>query len=399
MQHVQYAIRELYPIAEKIEASGGSIAKVNIGDPVPYFGTPRYVLVAYAKAVLAGKTHYGRSPGETEFQKAIADRYARLYRTGLDPQDIFVTHGVSEAFAFLNTCLMEEGRGCIMLSPYYSADLPLVLERGGKAYFAECDESKGWGLDLGKLERCLRHAKQDGRRIEFLSVINPCNPTGAVFGRSDLEALAAFAREHELLLVSDETYDEIVFDKSEGPFVSMCEVARDQPLAVMNGLSKNWAGTGMRIGWLALTGAGGKMDALRDGLSRLATVRLCAGVAQQHAGVEALNNTAEHKKFISHFTAEVGKRSKQFCTRLNEVQGISCVPAKGAFYLFPKVDLAAANCKTDSEFVRLLLEEQHVWAVQGSGFGCGGHIRVVTLPPLEIIDRACDGIAKMMKTG
>ncbi|VVC72232.1 (5-formylfuran-3-yl)methyl phosphate transaminase [uncultured archaeon] len=394
MDHVQYAIRELYPVAEKLERAGEEIAKVNIGDPVPYFGTPKYILDAYSKAVLEGKTGYGRSPGETGFLEAISERYARLYERKISPSDIFATHGVTEAIQFTNACLMEKGSGCIMFSPFYPADLPLVREYDGTAYFAESTSETNWAFDMGSLEEAANKAEKNGTDLKYVNLINPCNPTGSVWERGDLEKIAKFAREKGLLLVSDETYDEIVFS---GKFMSMSEVTKSQPLMVLNGLSKNWRATGLRIGWLALLGDPDSFERLKDGISRLATVRLCPGMAQQYAGIEALSNVEEHEKALRPFNSEVKARSEYFCRRLNEIPGVSCAPAKGTFYLFPKIDVRAAKCRDDTEFTRKLLEREKVWAVQGAGFGREGFIRVVALPEIPVIDKACDGIARMMK--
>jgi len=396
MEYVQYAIRELFPVAERIETAGGKVARVNVGDPVPYFGTPKYILDALAKAAKEGRTGYGRSPGEKPFLEAVARRYKRRYNFSPDPDSIFATYGVSEAIQFLNASLMEKGRGCLMFSPYYPAYIPQLKIYGGEPCLSTCDEERGWAPDFDELGRQARRARAKGLDLKYLHVINPCNPTGAVWGRKELAELAKVANNEGLLLVSDEIYDEMVFD---GKFTSMCQVAKGQPLMLLNGLSKNWCATGLRLGWAVLHGKGEAMDSLRDAFTRLASVRLCASMPAQYAGIEALDNLKEHAKFVRHFNSEVKKRSDYCWKRLNEIPGISCQRARGAFYLFPKIDLGRSGCRTDKEFVKRLLEEQKVWAVQGSGFGCGGHLRIVTLPPIETLEAACSGIERMMGKG
>jgi len=394
MQHVQYAIRELFPVAERIEKAGGRIAKVNIGDPVPYFGTPKYILEALERAAREGRTGYGRSPGERFFLEAIARRHKRLYGVDVDPDNIFVTQGVSEAIQFLDSCLLEKGKGCVMFSPYYPAYIPQLHLFDGACYFAGCVEEKGWAPNIDDAERQISKAKADGIDLKYIHLINPCNPTGSVWKRKDLEEIARVARENDLLLVSDEIYDEIVF---EGDFVSMAEVAKDQPLVILNGLSKNWCATGLRIGWIILSGEGEGVRRLHDGLTRIGTVRLCPSMQAQYAGAEALDNVKAHNEFLSAFNAEVKKRSDYCWKRLNEIEGVSCQRASGAFYLFPRIDLKRSGCKTSAEFVRKLLEKEKVWAVQGSGFGSEGHLRIVTLPTIDVLEEACAGIERMMK--
>jgi len=394
MQHVQYAIRELFPVAERIERSGGKITKVNVGDPVPYFGTPKYILEALEKAAREGKTGYGRSPGEMFFLEAIARRYKRMYRLDVGPDDIFVTQGVSEAIQFLDACLLEDGKGCVMFSPYYPAYIPQLRIFGGQSYIAGCVEEEGWAPNQEEVEKQISKASAEGTDLKYIHLINPCNPTGAVWKRKELEWIARIARENDFLIISDEIYDEIVF---RGDFVSMAEVARDQPLVLLNGLSKNWCATGLRIGWIVLSGDGAGMQSLRDGLSRIATVRLCPSMPAQYAGAEALDNVKAHKEFLSKFNREVKKRSDYCWKRLNEIDGVSCQRASSAFYLFPKIDLKRSGCKTSAEFVRKLLEKEKVWAVQGSGFGSESHIRIVTLPAFDVLENACTGIERMLK--
>jgi len=393
LSYVQYAIRELFPVAEKIEKAGQTVARVNVGDPVPYFGTPKYITEALCKAAKDGKTGYGRSPGEQPFLDAIARRYKRKYNFEIETQNIFVTQGVSEAIQFIDAALMEKGRGCVVFSPYYSAYMPTLKFYGGAPYASPCLEEKGWAPDIDDLQRQVRKAKEEGNDLRYVRVINPSNPAGSVWERKDLQAVADFAKDNDLLLVSDELYDEIVFD---GEFTSMAELVQGQPFVLLNGMSKNWCATGLRLGWIAMHGKGEAMAKLHDGITRLGTIRLCPSMPAQFASVEALDNVKAHQEFLAGFNKEVKRRSDHACKLLNEIPGVSCQRAKGAFYLFPKIDVAKAGCKTDTEFVRKLLETQHVWAVQGTGFGCSGHLRIVTLPDMGVLDAACAGIAKMM---
>lgn len=394
-EYAQYAIRELFPVAERIEKSGAKIAKVNIGDPVPYFGTPQYILDAHCRALREGKTSYGRSPGETPFLEAIARRHKRKYGVEFPQERIFVTQGVSEAIQFLDTCLMGGKAGALLFRPFYPTYAPIAKIYGGTPFFCACVEEEGWAPDLEDMKRQLVKAKAEGVDVKYVLLINPCNPTGSLWGRRQLEQIAEFAKENDLLLVSDEIYDDVVF--GEEKFVSMAQVAKGQPFVILNGLSKNWCATGLRIGWMILGGEGKEMDALADAVMRLGTMRLCPNIPAQYAGIEALDNEKAHKTFLGKFLPEIRKRSDHCWKRLGEIPGVSCQRARGAFYLFPKIDLRRSGCRTDVEFTGKLLEKEKVWAVQGSGFGMGGHLRFVTLPTTDVLDAACDGIARMMK--
>lgn len=393
--HAQYAIRELFLAAERLERAGAKIAKVNIGDPVPYFGTPEYVREALYRAEKEGKTGYGRSPGEKPFLEAIARRYRRKFGVEIDPDRIFATQGVSEAIQFLDMCLMERGRGAVVFAPFYPTYVPKVLLYGGEPVLPMCDEERGWAPDAEDLRKKIAEAKAKGLDLKYLLLINPCNPTGSLWSGKELEVVAEVAKDNDLLLVSDEIYDEIVFSGER--FESMAAVAKDIPHVILNGLSKGWCATGLRIGWMIVEGEGRACEELRDALTRLGTLRLCPNIPAQHAGVIALENEKAHREFLRGFNAEIKKRSEFMWKRLNEIPGVSCQRAGGAFYLFPKIDIARASCRTDSEFVRRLLEKEKVWAVQGSGFGVEGHIRIVTLPPIETLEQAAHGIERMMK--
>ena len=393
--HAQYAIRELFPVAERIEKAGGKIAKVNIGDPVPYFGTPKYILDAYSRALMGGKTSYGRSPGEVPFIEAIARRQKRKYGAEFPAENIFVTQGASEAIEFLNICLSGKGRGAVLFAPFYPTYVPKLRIYDGTPYLSQCNEEKGWAPDIADLKRQAAAAKAEGVELKYILLINPCNPTGALWNRKSLEEVVEFAKENDLLIVSDEIYDEIVF--GEEKFVSISQVAGELPHVILNGLSKVWCATGFRIGWMLLGGKGKAVTEMSDAVMRLGTLRLCPSIPAQYAGVEALDNEKAHREFLASFVPEVRKRSEHCWKRLNEIPGVSCQRARGAFYLFPKIDVEKSGCKNDTEFVRKLLEREKVWAVQGSGFGLGGHMRLVTLPTLDVIDAACDGIARALK--
>jgi len=393
-KHAQYAIREMFPIVEGLEAKGKKIAKVNIGDPVKYFPTPKYIVEAYRKALKEGRTGYGRSPGERIMQKAIVKRYKRQYKLNYDEDDVFVTQGLSEGIQMINKALVHPGHGGVLFAPYYPTYKPLLELEDGKAVLVECDEENGWHPDVEDLRKKIKKAEKNKVGLKYLLVINPNNPTGAVIERKELCEIADIANEHDLLLIGDEIYDEIIFS---GKLTSVGEIAKGQPHLVLNGMSKVWNCTGFRIGWVIAPEKDAASEAFKDAFTRLGTLRLCPSMPAQHAGAEALNNRREHKKFLSKFVPQLKKQSEYCWKRLNEINGVFCAKPKGAFYIFPRVNVKKAGCRNDVEFAKKLLEKERVWAVQGSGFGSPGHLRIVTLPHKQVLDRAVDGISALLK--
>lgn len=395
MEHAHYPIRELFPIAEEIKRTGAEIYNASIGDPVPYFGAAKYIVKAYCKALKEGKASYSRSPGDFEFLDEIAKRYKRLYNLDIDSSKIYVTQGLSEAVAFLAECLIEKGRGAVLFNPYYPVYAPMVRLFGGSVVLSSLNEERGWTPSAEELKERVRKAKEEGVDLKFMLIINPNNPTGSMCSRKDLEELVEVAKDNDLLIISDEIYDEIILVKERMTCIG--EVAKGVPHVIMNGLSKNWGGTGFRIGWVIIPEEDDSSKKLREGIGNLATMRLCASTPAQVAGVEALRNVKAHRRFLNYMVRNIRERAEFMQKRLNEIDGVSCQKAKGAFYLFPRIDLSRTHFKNDKEFCTELLRREHVWVTRGSGFGLEGHLRTTALPPIEILERVAQGIENMMR--
>jgi aspartate/methionine/tyrosine aminotransferase len=395
MEHAYYPIRELFPLAEEIKKTGAEIYNASIGDPVPYLGPAKYVLKAYAKALKEGKVYYSRSPGDFEFLDEISKRYRRLYNLDINPSKVFVTQGLSEAVTFLAECLMEKGRGAVLFNPYYPAYAPTVKLFDGTVVLSELNEEKGWAPSKDDLEERIKKAKSAGIDLKFILIINPNNPTGSMCSRKDLQDVVEVAKNNDLLIISDEIYDELILVKEQMSCIG--ELAKGVPHVLMNGLSKNWGGTGFRVGWVAIPEDDEGSTKLREGISNLSTMRLSASTPAQIAGIEALRNVKAHKRFLKYLIRNIKQRAEFLQKRLNEIQGVSCQKAKGAFYLFPKIDLSKTRFKNDKEFCTELLRKEHVWVTRGSGFGLDSHLRTTVLPPVETLEKVAQGIENLMR--
>lgn len=395
MEHAHYPIRELFPIAEEIKRTGAEIYNASIGDPVPYFGVAKYIAKAYCKALKEGNASYSRSPGIFELLEEIAKRYKRLYGLEIEPSKVFVTQGLSEAVAFLAESLIQPGRGAVLFNPYYPVYAPMIRLFGGTVAFSCLKEERGWAPSKDDLEEKIKKAKADGVDLEFILIINPNNPTGSMCSRKELEEVVEVAKNNDLLIISDEIYDEMILVDEKMTCIG--QVAKGVPHVIMNGLSKNWGCTGFRIGWVVIPEDDEGSKKLREGINNLATMRLCASTPAQYAGVEALSNVKAHRKFLRYMVKNIKERAEFMQKRLNEIEGVSCQKAKGAFYLFPRIDLSKTKFKDDKEFCTELLRREHVWVTRGSGFGLDGHLRTTVLPPIEVLEKVAQGIENLMR--
>ncbi len=378
-------IEEDDAIAERLEHRGKGIIRLNKGDPAVYFPTPDYIKRAYVRAIMQGKTGYARPGGARELVDAVIARYRRMYGLGLDGDDVVVTQGVSEALYMLNSALLDPGDRAILFKPYYTQYVPYVGLAGGREYLLDYKESLGWGIDVDELDRRVRKLKHKAR-IKYLMVTNPNNPTGTVLGRSTLKSVVELANEHGITLVSDEIYDEIVYNGAK--FTSVATLAKGVPHVILNGASKDFDATGFRIGFAIVPGDDAKSASLKRKIADFASVRVSANAPAQYAVAEGMNNRKEHAKAIRSMVREIEERVNFAVKLLGENQYLETVRPQGAFYIFPKVDLKALKFKSDKEFVDAFLKSEYVQLTRGSGFGSPGHIRIVSLPPKGELEAA-----------
>jgi aspartate/methionine/tyrosine aminotransferase len=380
---VEYAIRDIVLAAKKVEQTGMNIDYLNIGDPVQFgFQPPNNVKQALIDAINKGENFYSSSEGLLELRQEIAKKEnAKGLSIGAD--DILITNGVSEGLDMVISSIVEDGDEVLLPGPYYPPYASYVRLHGGiPVEFA---------VDLENSRPDIEDIKSKiTSRTVAICLISPNNPTGVVFNENSLKELVDIANQHNLYIICDEIYDQIIFDEK---FVGIGKVAKDSPVIILNGFSKVHLMSGWRIGYIAFNQSS-KLNALRENLPKLARVRIATSLPIQHAALESLRGPQD---YINDFVSEIKKRRDLVVKRLNEMPGLSCPTPKGAFYAFPKIE--DNRFGTDKEFVTKLLESKGVLTVHGSGFGekyGSGHFRLVYLPSLEVLDSAMNKIEEFV---
>ncbi len=386
------SILEEERVVEALKKKGRRVIELNRGDPPAYFATPKYIIDAYVKALKEGRTGYSRAEGVFELVDAILKRYARLYGVKAQEHDVIVTAGISEGLHFINASLINEGDRAIIFSPYYNQYMSQLRMDGGEPIVERYDESNAWNIDTEGVRRSLSKLKAQKKlhKVKYMLITNPNNPTGTVLKRSVLEEIAGIANDHEVLLISDEIYDEITYNGAS--FTTMSRVAKGMPHVILNGASKDYDATGFRIGYALVPEHDRVSTQLKEKLADMARVRLSVNTPAQYAVAEAMNNVKEHDRALKRMVESI-ERSVNYATkRINENPYLSAVRPNGAFYILPRVDFKALRLKDDREFVDKLLKSTGVQLTRGSGFGAPSHIRIVSLPPKRILGYAMDKI-------
>tara|TARA_B110001454_G_scaffold54956_1_gene53789 strand:- start:4975 stop:6204 length:1230 start_codon:yes stop_codon:yes gene_type:complete len=380
---VEYAIRDIVLAAKKVEQTGMNIDYLNIGDPVQFgFQPPNNVKQALIDAINKGENFYSSSEGLLELRQEIAKK-ENVKGLSIGADDILITNGVSEGLDMVISSIVEDGDEVLLPGPYYPPYASYVRLHGGipVEFAVDLDNSRP---DIEDIK-----SKITSRTIA-ICLISPNNPTGVVFNENSLKELVDIANQHNLYIICDEIYDQIIFDEK---FVGIGKVAKDSPVIILNGFSKVHLMSGWRIGYIAFNQSS-KLDALRENLPKLARVRIATSLPIQHAALESLRGPQD---YINDFVSKIKKRRDLVVKRLNEMPGLSCPTPKGAFYAFPKIE--DNRFGTDKEFVTKLLESKGVLTVHGSGFGekyGSGHFRLVYLPSLEVLDSAMNKIEEFV---
>ena len=376
---VEYAIRDIVLAARKVEQKGIKVDYLNIGDPVQFgFQPPDNVKQALIDAINKGENFYSSSEGILELRQEIAKK-ENLKGLSIGADDVLITNGVSEGLDMVVSSIVEEGDEVLLPGPYYPPYASYVRLHGGiPVEFA---------VDLNNSTPDIDDIKSKiTPKTVAICLISPNNPTGIVFNEKALKELVEIANQHNLYIICDEIYDQIIFDEN---FVGIGKVAGDSPVIVLNGFSKVHLMSGWRIGYIAFNQSS-KLDALREHLPKLARVRIATNLPVQHAALESLRGPQD---YIGKFVSEIKIHRDLVVKRLNEMPGLSCPNPKGAFYAFPKIE--DKKFGTDKEFVTKLLETKGVLTVHGSGFGeqyGSGHFRLVYLPSLDVLDSAMNKI-------
>lgn len=376
--------------AVKIEESGQPILKLNIGNPAPFgFEAPTDILKDVI-AQLPSAQGYGPSKGLYSARVAIQQYYQTLGIHDTNPEQIFLGNGVSELIMMALQALIENGDEILIPSPDYPLWTAAVQLAGGKAVHYRCDEANEWQPDLDDI------SSKISPKTRAIVIINPNNPTGAVYSEAILKALAELASHHGLLIYSDEIYDKILFDGNKHKSIANYT---DELVVTFSGLSKNYRVAGFRVGWMMISGETDQASDYINGINILASMRLCANMPMQHAVQTALGGYQS----ILDLTKESGRLYQQMdyaYNRINSIEGLSCVRPKGAMYLFPKIDTALFGIKDDEQFVLDLLMAKHILIVHGKAFNWSepDHFRLVFLPHMDTLESALDSLADFLSS-
>ena len=371
--------------AKKIEEEGHRITKLNIGNPGAFgFEAPEEILKDVILNLPESQA-YSDSKGLFSARKAVMHETQRLGIQGVDIDDIYLGNGVSELIVMAMQALLNDGDEILIPAPDYPLWTAAVTLSGGKAVHYRCDESSDWNPDLDDIKSKINS------RTRGIVVINPNNPTGAVYTPDLLKGIVKLAEENDLIIFADEIYDKILYDDAR--HTPLATLSEDILIVTFNGLSKSYRVAGFRSGWLFLSGAKKRAQDYIEGLEILSNMRLCSNVPAQQAIQTALGGYQS----INELIMPGGRLREQrdiAWKMLNDIPGVSCVLPKGAIYLFPKLDPVRFNIRNDEQLILDLLLQEHVLMVQGSGFNIDDkqHFRIVFLPREDTL---VDAIGKL----
>lgn len=377
--------------AKRMEEEGHRILKLNIGNPAPFgFEAPDEIL-KHVIHNLPTAQGYSDSQGIYPARVAVAQYYQQRGILGADADDVYIGNGVSELILMSLQALLNNGDEVLVPMPDYPLWTAAVNLAGGKAVHYLCDEQQDWLPALDDIKAKI------SKKTRALVLINPNNPTGAVYSADFLRQLLQVAREHKLVVLSDEIYDKVLYDGTE--HVSTAALADDLVMLTFGGLSKNYRIAGFRIGWLFISGAKQAARQYIEGLNILASMRLCANVPCQHAVQTALGGYQS----INELVVPGGRLYDQMDLAhklVTEIDGISCMRPKGAMYLFPKIDLKKYRIQDDELFVLDFLRQHKVLLVHGRAFNWPepDHFRIVTLPHKEQLTQAISRLGQFLQS-
>ncbi len=379
VENVKYAIRDIVAIANKAKASGKEMIYLNIGDPNIFgFRTPQHMLDAVTDAMNRNMNGYSPSSGIEEAVEAIRKQAGRSGIRNI--RDIFVSTGASEAIELCLTALLNPGDNVLLPYPGYPLYTSVVGKLSAEINPYYLNEEDGWNLDVADIESRINE------KTKGIVIINPNNPTGAIYPPETLKQLIELAKKYNLVIFSDEIYDKLCFHGQK--YTSLASLTQDTLVITFNGLSKSYLVPGFRIGWAIFSGPKELMQDYIDGVNKMVRARLCANHPMQYAIKPALEMDQSH---IQNVLSELEKRNRITDEMLNDIPEISCVPAKAAFYAFPTLNIP----DRDLDYVSDLIRETGVVTVHGSGFGQKKgtqHMRVVFLPEEDRLIKAYEKI-------
>ena len=377
--------------ANRMQESGIDVLKLNIGNPAPFgFNAPEEVILDMIYN-LRESQGYSDSKGIFSARKAIM-QYCQLKNIpDVTINDIYTGNGVSELISILTLALLNDGDEILVPSPDYPLWTGCVSLAGGKPVHYICDEESDWYPDLEDMKSKITD------RTKAIVIINPNNPTGAVYPEEILRKIADIAREHDLMIFSDEIYDRLVMDGIK--HTSIASLAPDLFCITLNGLSKSHMVAGFRVGWMVLSGAKDKAKDYIEGLNMLSNMRLCSNVPAQSIVQTALGGYQSVNEYLVP-GGRIYEQREYIYKAINDIPGLSAVKPKAAFYIFPKIDVKKFHIYDDEKFALDFLREKKVLVTHGKGFNWDkpDHFRIVYLPRVEELKTATEKLADFLKT-
>ena len=390
LDNVLYDVRgPVVEEAKKMEAQGMNVLKLNIGNPAPFgFRTPDEVVYDMQRQ-LVDCEGYSDSKGLFAARKAIM-QYCQLKQIPeVGVEDIYTGNGVSELINLSMSALLDNGDEVLVPSPDYPLWTACVTLAGGTAVHYVCDEEADWNPDINDIKSKITS------KTKAIVIINPNNPTGALYPKEVLEEIVNVAREHQLMIFSDEIYDRLVMDDEE--HISIASLAPDVFCVTFSGLSKSHMIAGYRIGWMVLSGNKALGKDYIEGINMLSNMRLCSNVPAQSIVQTALGG---HQSVTDYIIpgGRVYEQREFIYKALNDIPGIKAVKPKAAFYIFPKIDTKKFNITNDEQFALDLLKEKKILLIHGGGFNWKepDHFRVVYLPRIEVLKDASEKLADFL---
>ena len=392
LENVLYDVRgPVVDEAIRMEEAGKKILKLNIGNPAPFGFTAPEEVIQDMRDNIVNSQGYSDSRGIFSARKAIM-QYAQLKKIpNVTMKDVFTGNGASELIQLSLNALLNTGDEVLIPSPDYPLWTACTYLSGGKAVHYICDEESEWYPDPADIESKITP------KTKAIVVINPNNPTGALYPKELLEKIVDIARRHELIIFSDEIYDRLVMDGEE--HISTASLAPDLFCVTFSGLSKSHMACGFRVGWMILSGNKALAKDYIAGINMLCNMRLCSNVPGQSIIQTALGGYQSVNEYIV-----PGGRVYEQCEfvykALNDIPGLSVVKPKAAFYMFPKLDVKKFNITSDEQFALDFLRQKRVLIVPGSGFNWKqpDHFRIVCLPRVEVLEEATDKLASFLRT-
>lgn len=392
LNNVCYDIRgPVMDEANRMAAAGEKVLKLNIGNPAPFGFRAPDALIDILKSNLTETEGYSDSHGILSAREAIIKYDESKGIMGVCPDDIYTGNGVSELITLSMQGLLDYGDEVLVPAPDYPLWTASVTLAGGTAVHYICDESADWYPDVKDIERKITP------RTKGIVIINPNNPTGALYPKELLQEIVKLAEKHDLIIYADEIYDRLVMDGKK--HTSIASLAPDCLCITFNGLSKSHLIAGYRVGWMTISGDKSNAKGYIEGINLLSTMRLCSNVPAQSLIAPALSMLDDTDKLIQP-GGRVYEQREFIYNAINAIPGLSVTKPEAAFYCFPKIDIEKFNIHDDEKFALDLLRQKHILFTHGGGFHWEepDHFRIVYLPEISVLKEATDQMADFMKT-